>query len=138
MVEGQVSMWLWSQSSCACRGSGEAQGSCFFALHISSSPAYSCQQFPQPCPTETRADPSGPHVLHGCWVVEVCGDLGGNGARGGVTPLPRAPALFADSLACLKSCVNFTLGPVRPSVDQFHKYLPWFLEDPPNIKCPKG
>ncbi|XP_003982642.2 NPC1-like intracellular cholesterol transporter 1 isoform X1 [Felis catus] len=43
-----------------------------------------------------------------------------------------------NSLACLKSCVNFTLGPVRPSVDQFHKYLPWFLEDPPNIKCPKG
>ncbi|XP_049497130.1 NPC1-like intracellular cholesterol transporter 1 [Panthera uncia] len=43
-----------------------------------------------------------------------------------------------NSLVCLKSCVNFTLGPVRPSVDQFHKYLPWFLEDPPNIKCPKG
>ncbi|CAD7680480.1 unnamed protein product [Nyctereutes procyonoides] len=43
-----------------------------------------------------------------------------------------------NSLACLKNCVNFTLGPVRPSVDQFHKYLPWFLSDPPNIKCPKG
>ncbi|XP_029770594.1 NPC1-like intracellular cholesterol transporter 1 [Suricata suricatta] len=43
-----------------------------------------------------------------------------------------------NSLACLKNCMNFTLGPVRPSVDQFHKYLPWFLEDPPNIKCPKG
>ncbi|XP_014386026.1 PREDICTED: Niemann-Pick C1-like protein 1 [Myotis brandtii] len=42
------------------------------------------------------------------------------------------------SLACLKNCVSFTLGPVRPSVDQFHKYLPWFLSDPPNIKCPKG
>ncbi|XP_006770458.1 PREDICTED: Niemann-Pick C1-like protein 1, partial [Myotis davidii] len=43
-----------------------------------------------------------------------------------------------NSLACLKNCVGFTLGPVRPSVDQFHKYLPWFLSDAPNIKCPKG
>lgn len=43
-----------------------------------------------------------------------------------------------NSLACLKSCVSLTLGPVRPSADQFHKYLPWFLSDPPNIKCPKG
>lgn len=39
---------------------------------------------------------------------------------------------------CLKNCVGLTLGPVRPSVEQFHKYLPWFLSDPPNIKCPKG
>lgn len=43
-----------------------------------------------------------------------------------------------NPLLCLKNCVSFTLGPVRPSVDQFHKYLPWFLSDPPNIKCPKG
>uniref|UniRef100_G1PCU2 NPC1 like intracellular cholesterol transporter 1 n=1 Tax=Myotis lucifugus TaxID=59463 RepID=G1PCU2_MYOLU len=42
-----------------------------------------------------------------------------------------------NSLGCLKNCMSFT-GPVRPSVDQFHKYLPWFLSDPPNIKCPKG
>ncbi|XP_017514095.1 NPC1-like intracellular cholesterol transporter 1 isoform X2 [Manis javanica] len=43
-----------------------------------------------------------------------------------------------NSVACLKNCMSFTLGPVRPSVQQFHKYLPWFLNDPPNIKCPKG
>ncbi|XP_006217208.1 NPC1-like intracellular cholesterol transporter 1 [Vicugna pacos] len=43
-----------------------------------------------------------------------------------------------SSLACLKSCVSLTSGPVRPSVEQFHKYLPLFLDDPPNIKCPKG
>uniref|UniRef100_A0A452RGC1 NPC1 like intracellular cholesterol transporter 1 n=1 Tax=Ursus americanus TaxID=9643 RepID=A0A452RGC1_URSAM len=43
-----------------------------------------------------------------------------------------------NSLACLKNCVSFTLGPVRPTDEQFHKYLPWFLSDPPNIKCPKG
>uniref|UniRef100_A0A8C3YD10 NPC1 like intracellular cholesterol transporter 1 n=1 Tax=Catagonus wagneri TaxID=51154 RepID=A0A8C3YD10_9CETA len=43
-----------------------------------------------------------------------------------------------SSLACLKTCMSFTSGPVRPSVEQFHKYLPWFLNDVPNIKCPKG
>ncbi|XP_007954611.1 NPC1-like intracellular cholesterol transporter 1 [Orycteropus afer afer] len=44
----------------------------------------------------------------------------------------------SSSLNCSKSCMGLTLGPVRPSVEQFHKYLPWFLNDPPNIKCPKG
>ncbi|XP_046525061.1 NPC1-like intracellular cholesterol transporter 1 isoform X1 [Equus quagga] len=43
-----------------------------------------------------------------------------------------------NALACLKYCVSFTLGPVRPSEEQFHKYLPWFLNDPPNTNCPKG
>ncbi|XP_047550697.1 NPC1-like intracellular cholesterol transporter 1 [Lutra lutra] len=43
-----------------------------------------------------------------------------------------------NSLACLKNCMSLTLGPVRPSEEQFQKYLPWFLSDPPNIKCPKG
>ncbi|XP_058152663.1 NPC1-like intracellular cholesterol transporter 1 [Dasypus novemcinctus] len=43
-----------------------------------------------------------------------------------------------SSLACIKKCVSVTLGPLRPSVEQFHRYLPWFLSDPPNIKCPKG
>ncbi|XP_051021046.1 NPC1-like intracellular cholesterol transporter 1 [Acomys russatus] len=42
------------------------------------------------------------------------------------------------SLNCLKNCMSFTLGPVRPTAEQFHKYLPWFLNDPPNIRCPKG
>ncbi|CAH6995903.1 NPC1-like intracellular cholesterol transporter 1 [Phodopus roborovskii] len=42
------------------------------------------------------------------------------------------------SLNCLKNCMDFTLGPVRPTAEQFHKYLPWFLDDPPNIRCPKG
>ncbi|XP_008048744.1 Niemann-Pick C1-like protein 1 isoform X2 [Carlito syrichta] len=43
-----------------------------------------------------------------------------------------------NSLNCLKNCMDYTMGSVRPSVEQFHKYLPWFLSDPPNIKCPKG
>uniref|UniRef100_A0A8D1K357 SSD domain-containing protein n=1 Tax=Sus scrofa TaxID=9823 RepID=A0A8D1K357_PIG len=43
-----------------------------------------------------------------------------------------------SSLACLKTCISFTTGTVRPTVEQFHRYLPWFLNDMPNIKCPKG
>eukprot|EP00069_Balaena_mysticetus_P003500 bmy_16670T0 len=43
-----------------------------------------------------------------------------------------------NSLACLKNCMRPTAGSVRPSAEQFHKYLPWFLNDEPNIKCPKG
>uniref|UniRef100_A0A8C6RZ73 NPC1 like intracellular cholesterol transporter 1 n=1 Tax=Nannospalax galili TaxID=1026970 RepID=A0A8C6RZ73_NANGA len=39
---------------------------------------------------------------------------------------------------CFKNCMAFTTGAVRPTVEEFHKYLPWFLNDPPNIKCPKG
>uniref|UniRef100_A0A2K5MAT7 NPC1 like intracellular cholesterol transporter 1 n=1 Tax=Cercocebus atys TaxID=9531 RepID=A0A2K5MAT7_CERAT len=43
-----------------------------------------------------------------------------------------------NSLNCLKNCLSITMGSVRPSVEQFYKYLPWFLNDRPNIKCPKG
>lgn len=42
------------------------------------------------------------------------------------------------SLNCLKTCMGLTVGPVRPSAEQFHRFLPWFLSDVPNIKCPKG
>ncbi|KAF7236708.1 NPC1-like intracellular cholesterol transporter 1 [Varanus komodoensis] len=31
-----------------------------------------------------------------------------------------------------------TSGTLRPDVQQFNKYLPWFLHDKPNLKCPKG
>lgn len=34
--------------------------------------------------------------------------------------------------------MGLTVGPVRPSAEQFHRFLPWFLSDVPNIKCPKG
>lgn len=44
----------------------------------------------------------------------------------------------SDSPACYKNCMGLTLGPVRPTVEQFHQYLPWFLNDEPNIQCPKG
>ncbi|XP_055969411.1 NPC1-like intracellular cholesterol transporter 1 [Sorex fumeus] len=42
------------------------------------------------------------------------------------------------SLSCGKKCMNAVDGPLRPSAEQFHKYLPWFLSDVPNIKCSKG
>lgn len=79
--------------------------------------------------------------------VGMHGDPDGKGAQGGAGHrLPglggccclEPPTLFVDSLACLKTCVSPTAGSARPSVEQFHKYLPWFLSDEPNIKCPKG
>lgn len=64
---------------------------------------------------------------------------GGVGGRaGGPRVAARSPCCLAGSLACLKNCVGFTAGPVRPSAEQFHQYLPWFLSDPPNVRCPKG
>ncbi|XP_001379744.3 NPC1-like intracellular cholesterol transporter 1 [Monodelphis domestica] len=41
-------------------------------------------------------------------------------------------------LTCFRKCIPYTTSTVRPTVEQFHKYLPWFLEDKANIKCPKG
>ncbi|XP_053125741.1 NPC1-like intracellular cholesterol transporter 1 [Hemicordylus capensis] len=40
------------------------------------------------------------------------------------------------NLSCL---LNYCM-PVakRPDVEQFNKFLPWFLGDKPNLKCPKG
>ncbi|KAM6156387.1 NPC1-like intracellular cholesterol transporter 1 [Erethizon dorsatum] len=43
-----------------------------------------------------------------------------------------------SAFRCLKYCMGFTTGPLRPTVEQFHKYLPLFLSDLPNINCPKG
>ncbi|KFO33059.1 NPC1-like intracellular cholesterol transporter 1 [Fukomys damarensis] len=43
-----------------------------------------------------------------------------------------------NAFLCLKNCMSFTTGPLRPTVEEFHKYLPWFLTDLPNINCPKG
>ncbi|XP_004839969.1 Niemann-Pick C1-like protein 1 [Heterocephalus glaber] len=43
-----------------------------------------------------------------------------------------------SAFRCLKNCMSFTTGPLRPTVEEFHKYLPIFLTDLPNINCPKG
>ncbi|XP_030058354.1 NPC1-like intracellular cholesterol transporter 1 [Microcaecilia unicolor] len=42
------------------------------------------------------------------------------------------------SLNCIKKCMKVSNGIVRPNIDEFNKYLPLFLEDLPNLKCPKG
>ncbi|XP_038609969.1 NPC1-like intracellular cholesterol transporter 1 [Tachyglossus aculeatus] len=44
-----------------------------------------------------------------------------------------------NSLSCtLNKCMRPTSGVLRPTPEQFNKYLPWFLNDYPNLKCPKG
>ncbi|KAM4676338.1 NPC1-like intracellular cholesterol transporter 1 [Discoglossus pictus] len=42
------------------------------------------------------------------------------------------------SLACLRKCVRAPSGALRPTLEEFDKYLPTFLGDLPNLKCPKG
>ncbi|KAM4749084.1 NPC1-like intracellular cholesterol transporter 1 [Rhinophrynus dorsalis] len=39
---------------------------------------------------------------------------------------------------CLKKCVQNSDGALRPTLEEFEKYLPIFLGDYPNLKCPKG
>ncbi|XP_078285103.1 NPC1-like intracellular cholesterol transporter 1 [Rhinoraja longicauda] len=45
-----------------------------------------------------------------------------------------------NQLACFARCIPSTdlSGIVRPSSEEFHKYLPSFLGDPPILKCSKG
>ncbi|XP_068130864.1 NPC1-like intracellular cholesterol transporter 1 [Hyperolius riggenbachi] len=39
---------------------------------------------------------------------------------------------------CVRGCVPTPSGPLRPTVEEFYHYLPYFLGDYPNLKCPKG
>nr|DBA32150.1 TPA: hypothetical protein GDO54_007891 [Pyxicephalus adspersus] len=39
---------------------------------------------------------------------------------------------------CIRRCMRTPDGPLRPSVEDFNQYLPLFLQDYPNLKCPKG
>uniref|UniRef100_A0A8D2J719 NPC1 like intracellular cholesterol transporter 1 n=1 Tax=Varanus komodoensis TaxID=61221 RepID=A0A8D2J719_VARKO len=48
------------------------------------------------------------------------------------------PSTSPSLLCSLKRCMPLTSGTLRPDVQQFNKYLPWFLHDKPNLKCPKG
>ncbi|XP_036604933.1 NPC1-like intracellular cholesterol transporter 1 [Trichosurus vulpecula] len=41
------------------------------------------------------------------------------------------------TFTCLRRCVS-AASTTRPTEEQFYKYLPWFLEDKANTKCPKG
>lgn len=39
---------------------------------------------------------------------------------------------------CIRKCMKTPNGTLRPSVEEFNRYLPDFLGDYPNLKCPKG
>uniref|UniRef100_A0A8D0BSQ8 NPC1 like intracellular cholesterol transporter 1 n=1 Tax=Salvator merianae TaxID=96440 RepID=A0A8D0BSQ8_SALMN len=59
-------------------------------------------------------------------------------------PPPRAasntlPLSWAASISCfLSKCMPQTNGTLRPNPEEFNRFLPWFLHDMPNLKCPKG
>ncbi|XP_073444736.1 NPC1-like intracellular cholesterol transporter 1 [Dendrobates tinctorius] len=44
----------------------------------------------------------------------------------------------SPTLTCLRKCMKSPDGPLRPTVEEFNHYLPNFLGDYPNLKCPKG
>ncbi|KAL8174111.1 UNVERIFIED_CONTAM: hypothetical protein K2H54_038487 [Gekko kuhli] len=35
-------------------------------------------------------------------------------------------------------CMKLTTDTLRPDVEEFNRFLPWFLNDTPNLNCPKG
>ncbi|XP_040201975.1 NPC1-like intracellular cholesterol transporter 1 isoform X2 [Rana temporaria] len=39
---------------------------------------------------------------------------------------------------CIRRCMRSTNGTLRPTLEEFNHYLPIFLQDYPNLKCPKG
>ncbi|XP_075063346.1 NPC1-like intracellular cholesterol transporter 1 [Mixophyes fleayi] len=39
---------------------------------------------------------------------------------------------------CIRRCMRTPTGPLRPTLEEFEKYLPLFLGDYPNLKCSKG
>ncbi|XP_056427204.1 NPC1-like intracellular cholesterol transporter 1 isoform X2 [Hyla sarda] len=48
------------------------------------------------------------------------------------------PSTSSASSGCLRKCMKSTSGALRPTVQEFNRYLPDFLGDYPNLKCPKG
>ncbi|XP_069475062.1 NPC1-like intracellular cholesterol transporter 1 [Ambystoma mexicanum] len=44
----------------------------------------------------------------------------------------------STSNTCIQKCIKASNGIVRPTVEEFNKYLPLFLGDLPNLNCPKG
>ncbi|KAG8441015.1 hypothetical protein GDO86_006668 [Hymenochirus boettgeri] len=39
---------------------------------------------------------------------------------------------------CFRKCIKNSNSALRPTLEQFNQYLPIFLKDLPNLKCPKG
>uniref|UniRef100_A0A8C6X6Y4 NPC1 like intracellular cholesterol transporter 1 n=1 Tax=Naja naja TaxID=35670 RepID=A0A8C6X6Y4_NAJNA len=45
----------------------------------------------------------------------------------------------SNSPACnFNKCMGSFQGSLRPNTEEFNKFLPWFLQDMPNLMCPKG
>nr|XP_056716077.1 NPC1-like intracellular cholesterol transporter 1 [Euleptes europaea] len=44
----------------------------------------------------------------------------------------------SSTVSSCSKCMKLTNDPLRPDVEQFNKFLPWFLNDTPNLNCPKG
>ncbi|XP_060107597.1 NPC1-like intracellular cholesterol transporter 1 [Heteronotia binoei] len=42
------------------------------------------------------------------------------------------------NLSDCQNCMKWSLDTLRPDVEQFNQFLPWFLNDTPNLSCPKG
>uniref|UniRef100_A0A8D0G122 NPC1 like intracellular cholesterol transporter 1 n=1 Tax=Sphenodon punctatus TaxID=8508 RepID=A0A8D0G122_SPHPU len=53
--------------------------------------------------------------------------------------LPPNAGSFCPSTDSNYKCMPLQLsGPLRPDLKQFNQFLPWFLQDLPNLNCPKG
>ncbi|XP_058050619.1 NPC1-like intracellular cholesterol transporter 1 [Ahaetulla prasina] len=48
------------------------------------------------------------------------------------------PSTIDDFACTFSKCMGSFQGTLRPNVEEFNKFLPWFLHDTPNLKCPKG
>ncbi|XP_069800263.1 NPC1-like intracellular cholesterol transporter 1 [Dendropsophus ebraccatus] len=48
------------------------------------------------------------------------------------------PSTSSALSGCLRKCMKTTNGTLRPTLAEFNRYLPIFLGDYPNLKCPKG
>ncbi|XP_020839715.1 NPC1-like intracellular cholesterol transporter 1 [Phascolarctos cinereus] len=60
-----------------------------------------------------------------------------------LSPLSECCRLYRNNSFCPSTegtftCLQRCVSTARPTEEQFHNYLPWFLEDKANIKCPKG
>ncbi|XP_033015105.1 NPC1-like intracellular cholesterol transporter 1 [Lacerta agilis] len=48
------------------------------------------------------------------------------------------PSTDTSGSCLFNKCMAPSSGTLRPSVEEFHRFLPWFLHDMPNLKCPKA
>ncbi|CAM4632021.1 unnamed protein product [Lepidochelys kempii] len=63
----------------------------------------------------------------------LCRDAAASATAGG-SSAPPPTAITSCPLSCMRNLSEV----IRPSVEQFNHFLPWFLHDMPNLNCPKG